>query len=279
MKAIALTVAIALPGSLFAETVSVPSGTRIFIELEQEVTSKKKHNRSGNIVRARVWRDVVVDGRTVVETGAYVFVKIGEITSAKVAGIKGHIELEALQVTAIDGSDIELTGGYDQSGKGRMALSISLAVFIFLPLIFIKGKQAKLPPGTLFDATVTNETEIKISDSQPPPVKPEITSPLKVEVLYEILEQQVEEKITSIPLQIQMDGEPIYTAQITRVNDSKIKPIPLEIDDVSKVGDNIWVATATADLKPLGKHFTRGINRFVVDVDGTTDEVMLDLEL
>ena len=136
MKAIALTVAIALPGSLFAETVSVPSGTRVFIELDQEVTSKKKHNRTGNFVRAHVWRNVVVDGRTVIEAGAPAFVKIGEIKSAKVAGIKGQLELEALQVTAIDGADVDLEGGYDQSGKGRMALSISLAVFIFLPLIF-----------------------------------------------------------------------------------------------------------------------------------------------
>jgi hypothetical protein len=279
MRAVAVAVAIALPGSLFAETVSVPPGTRVFIELEQQVTSKKKFNQTGNIVRARVWRDVIVDGRTVVAAGAPAFVKIGEIKSAKVAGIKGHIELEALQVTAVDGADINLEGGYDHSGKGRMALSISLAVFIFLPLIFIKGKQAILPPGTLFDATTAAEAEIKIPESQPPRVFPVEISPLKVKVLYEILDQQVEKKITSLPLEIQMEGKPFSGARITEVNHAAIQPIPLELGDVTEVGVNTWIATATVKLKPLGKHFTRGINHFTVEVDGTTAEVMLDLEL
>lgn len=279
VKTIAVVVAIALPGALFAENVSVPSGTRVFLELEQQVTSKKKDNQTGNIVRARVWRDVVIDGRTVIASGAPAFVKIGEVKSAKVAGIKGHLELEALQVTAVDGAEINLEGGYDHSGNGRMALSISLAVFIFLPLIFIKGKQAVLPSGTLFDATTLADSEIDVPDSQPRRIVPVEESPLKVSVLYDILDQQVEKKITSLPLEIQMDGEPIYKAQVISVNHSRIKSIPLEIGDVSKVGGNVWVAAATVKLKPLGKHFTMGINHFTVDVDGTTAEVMLDLEL
>ena len=278
-KAMALTVALALPGSLFAENVAIPEGTRVFVELEQEVTSKKKNNLQGNIVKAHVWRDVVVDGHTVIEAESPVIVKISDIKPAKVAGQKGSVELEALQVESVDGSDLQLRGGYGQSGKGRMALSITLAVVIFIPLIFIKGKQAKLPPGTVFDAELNARTTVRIPDSEPARVWPAPAKALAVDVLYGILEQQVDDKIKDLPLEITRDGEPVYAARVTHVNEKQIKPIPVEIGDVSKVGDHTWVATASVALKPLGKHFTLGVNRFVVEADGLSDEVIFDLEL
>jgi hypothetical protein len=278
-RTIALTVALALPGSVFAQNVTVPEGTRVFVELDQQVTSKKKHNSPGNIVKAHVWRDVVIDGRTVIETGSSVIVKISAIKPAKIAGQKGAVELEALQVSSVDGSDVQLSGGYGQSGKGRMALAITLAVVVFIPLIFIKGKQAKLPPGTVFDAELKAETTVRIPADQPPPVKPEPKKQLEVSVLYEILEEQVDTKISGIPLQIQRQGEPVYSAKVTHVNEKKIKAIPVNISDVSKVGEKTWVATASVALKPLGKHFTPGVNRFVVEADGLSDEVLFDLEL
>ena len=61
---VAFVLAAWLPGTLVAETISVPFGTRVFIELDQRVTSKKKHNRPGSFVTAHVWRDVVVNGQT-----------------------------------------------------------------------------------------------------------------------------------------------------------------------------------------------------------------------
>lgn len=278
-RTIALAVALALPGSVFAQNVTVPEGTRVFVELDQQVTSKRKHNRPGNIVKAHVWRDVVINGRTVIHSGSPVIVKISDIKPAKVAGQKGTVELEALQVSSVDGSDIQLSGGYGQSGKGRMALSITLAVVVFIPLIFIKGKQAKLPPGTVFDAELKTEATVRIPATQPPPVQPEPKKPLEISVLYGILEDQVDTKITAIPLQIQREGEPVYSAKVTHINEKKIKAIPVDIGDVSKVGANIWVATASVALKPLGKHFTPGVNRFVVEVHGLSDEVLFDLEL
>ena len=48
----------------------------------------------------------MVEGRTVAKAGTPVMVKKGHIKPAKVAGIKGKVELEALQVTAIDGADL-----------------------------------------------------------------------------------------------------------------------------------------------------------------------------
>jgi hypothetical protein len=280
VSVVAFVLAAWLPGTLVAETVSVPFGTRVFIELDQKVTSKKKHNRPGSFVTAHVWRDVVVNGRTVVKAGTPAMVQIGHIKPAKVAGIKGHVELVALHVTAVDGGDLMLTGGYDQSGKSLTALSVTLAVVIFVPLIFLKGKQAKLQPGTVFDAMVSQPTEIKIDDSKPVKIRLARTKPLTVTIPYKQLEgADAQKEMKDLPLRITVEGDMIQGPRVVKVNDVAIEPIPIVVGQARSEEEGYLTADATVNLKALGKHFTQGFNNFTVDVGGRTDDVMLDLEL
>ena len=288
VKALALALIVSLPSTVIAETVNVPFGTRVFIELDQRVTSKKKHNRPGSLVRAHVWRDVVVNGKTVVAAGTPVMVQIGAIKGAKVAGIKGHVELKALQVSAIDGSDLMLTGGYDKSGKSLMALSITLAAVVFVPLIFLKGKQAKLEPGSVFDATVFQATEVRVEDTGPAKIRlTNLLKPLTVAVVYEELEGKSENEIKTLPMLmtvegpklLTVDGDMIVSARVIEVNGKAIEPIPITVTKATQVDESHQNARAEVNLRALGKHFTRGINRFTVQVGDVTDEVILDIEL
>jgi hypothetical protein len=288
VKALALALSISLPSTVIAETVNVPSGTRVFIELDQRVTSKKKHNRPGSFVQAHVWRDVVVNGKTVVAAGTPVMVQIGAIKGAKVAGIKGHVELKAVQVSAVDGADLVLTGGYDKTGKSLMALSITLAAVVFVPLIFLKGKQAKLEPGTVFDSMVSQAREVKVEDSSPGKIRlTNLFKPLAVDIVYEELEGKSEKEIKTLPMLLTVegprlltvDGDIIDSARVTQVNGNAIEPIPVSLTEATQVDESHQNARAEVDLKALGKHFTRGINRFTVQVGDVSDEVILDVEL
>jgi len=278
-KALALALAILVPGTGFAETVNVRFGTRVFIQLDQRVTSKKKHNRPGSFVFAHVWRDVVVNGKTVVEAGTPAMVQIGEIKGAKVAGIKGFVELKALQVLAVDGQDLMLTGGYDQSGKSLMALSIALAAVILVPLIFIKGKQAKLETGTVFDAMVSQPAEVQVEDSTPVKISIGHTQPLTVEVRYKELEGNTKKDLKALPLQLTLEGDVIDNARVVSVNANPIAPIPLTGFAGRPCEEGCVCVDAEVNIKALGKHFSKGYNRFVVQVGEFTDEVLLDVEL
>jgi len=278
-KALALALAILVPGTLIAETVKVPFGTRVFIQLDQRITSKKKHNRPGSFVNAHVWRDVVVNGKTVVTAGTLVMVQVGEIKGAKVAGIKGHVELKALQVLAVDGGDLMLTGGYDQSGKSLMALSITLAVVIFVPLIFIKGKQAKLESGTVFDAMVSQPTEVQVEDSSRVKISIGHTGPLSVEVRYKELEGTSEKDMKTLPLQLTVEGDVIENPRVISVNENPIAPIPITTVAARPCEEGFTCVDAEVNIKALGKHFSKGFNRFTIQVGEFTDEVMLDVEL
>mgnify|MGYP000470569611 CR=1 FL=1 len=82
-RCVAIILVTLLPGVLCAETVPVPAGTRVFLELDQEVVSKKNRNRPGSYVKAHVWSDVVVDGHTVIAAGTPALVQVGKIKGAE----------------------------------------------------------------------------------------------------------------------------------------------------------------------------------------------------
>jgi hypothetical protein len=154
VQAVSVVMAFLLPTAVFAQTAIIPTGTPVYGELDQQVVSKKKKFNVGDIVRAHAWRNVVVNGRVVIKAGAPMVLRVKHLKTAKIAGIKGDLDLEAISVRAADGSDIMLDGGYDKSGKGRKVLSITLFALVAWPLIFIKGKAARLPAGTVFDSAV-----------------------------------------------------------------------------------------------------------------------------
>ena len=264
-----------LPLPVIAETVTIPFGTTVFCELDEQVTSRKKETSEGDLVRAHVWKDVWVGGQLVIEAGTPVYVRVSEVKKARIAGRKGILELEALNVQAVDGHDVPLDGGYDKSGRGRMGLSISLAAVVAWPLIFLKGKQAILEPGTIFDSMVRSPVEIEVPESQASRPVLTVPRPLEVVVLYDDLDP--DSKIKSLPLELRFEdeGEEVTSAVVVSVNDQEIEPLALECTGPPEAG----VLPCSVDFKQISKHFTHGMNRFEVRAGEHTAEVLLEIEL
>jgi hypothetical protein len=273
---IALVAVFSFSVSVHAEFITLPEGTTIYGELDQTVTSKKKKFSEGDIVRARVWRNVVVRGNTVVSAGAPMMVRISRLKKAKVAGIKGDLELEAISTRTSDGTTVLLDGGYDKSGKGRKTLSITLGLLVAWPLIFIKGKQAELTPGTIFDATVQSDFEVYIEGKSIPKIKLGGNGATSVNVLLDAMDS--EGKSNNLPIEIVHEGSTLSQVNVVTVNDEKIDPIFVELGRTNIDGDKRTVR-GDINLKKLGKFFRKGINRFEVDVAGERVEVVMDVEL
>lgn len=265
-----------MPTIAIAETVTVPFGTTVFCELEQRITTKKKAPEGveeGDIVRAHVWKDVYVDRRVVITAGTPVYTRVSEMKKARIAGRKGQLELEVLNVQAVNGRDVPLEGGYDKSGRGRMGLSIALAAVVAWPLIFLKGKQAWLEPGTIFDSIVRSPMEIELEDLPEEIPTLTIAPPFVVAIPYD--EMDPDAKLKELPLLIQLDEGSLSQATIVSVNDQEIPPIQVKI--VGQRSEGLY--NAVVDFKVLSKHFTKGMNRFEVQVGEDTAEVLLEIEL
>lgn len=268
--------AVLLPAAaLPASTVTIPFGTTIFCEMDQAVTTRQKEAyavQTGDIVQAHVWKDVWVDGRIVIAAGTPVYAKVDRMKKARMAGQKGYLTIEVLNAQAVDRTDVPIDGGYDRSGKGRMGVTIGLAVALAWPFVFIKGKNVFLEPGTIFDAVVRAATEVEVPDVAPA-VPVDAARDFQVEVDYGELD--LDRKIKVLPLIIQVAEEDLGRARIVSVNGSEISPVQINLlgDDVEKDRYKAHVY-----FKQLSKYFSRGMNRFEVEVGQMRAEVVLEIE-
>jgi hypothetical protein len=264
-----------VPGIGAGATLTIPSGTKLYGELEQQITSNEKEFSVGQKVQGRVWRNVTVNGQTVIAAGAPMVLQISSITRRKIAGRGGDVKVAAMSVTAVDGSEINLDGGYDKSAGNRIALAASLSALVLWPLIFIRGKEAVLDVGTVFDASVPANTSIGVADDRPRTIRIQHASNLAVDVLYD----EVEEKSKALPMKLTMcDQAWVGAASVTQVNEKEIPALQLDLGPPSAAGQ-CNSAHATVGMKELSSHFARGINRFTVSAGSESVEVVLDVEM
>jgi hypothetical protein len=265
----------ALPA--YSATVTIPSGTRVYGALDQEVTSNQKDFSVGDTVRGHAWRNVAVGGQTVIAAGAPMTLRISDIKKRRIAGRGGDVKVQAVSVTGVDGQEISLDGGYDKEAGHRTALAASLSALVAWPLIFIRGKEAVLEPGTVFDASVPANTAVAVAGAgdRPPVLRLGGASGLAVDVLAD----EMGEKAKELPLGVTVCGQAWPgSASVTEVNEQKIDPIPVALEAASPDGA-CSAARGLVPIKELTSHFVRGINRFSVTSGGESVEVILDVEM
>jgi hypothetical protein len=257
-----------------SQAITIPAGTKVLGELDQQVTSDVKKFEVGDIVRGHVWRNVVVEGQTVIQAGAPMTLRVADITKRKIAGRGGDVEVQAVSVNAVDGTEIFLDGGYDKQGSHRTGLSASLSALVFWPAIFIRGKEAVLEPGTVFDASVPANTRVATQERSRT-IRLNAATALSVEVLYD----EMDEKSKDLPLRIEICREgPTTSVEIRDVNDAPITPIQVAVETTEQQGA-CTIGKGAVELKTLSAHFRRGINRFTVANGTDAAEVVLDIEM
>ena len=62
------------------------------------------------------------------------------------------------------------------------------------------------------------------------------------------------------------------------VNEKEVPSIPLAFTTSGELED-CFELRATIDLEKLAKHFTKGINRFVIEAGELSTEIILEIEL
>lgn len=275
-RILCLILALLMPAAaLPARTVEVPFGTTVYCELDQPVTTRQKEAhavQTGDIVRAHVWKDVWVDGGVVIAAGTPVYAKVDRMKKARLAGQKGDLEIEVLSVQSVDRGEIPIDGGYDRSGKGRMGVTIGLAVALAWPFVFIKGKNVFLEPGTIFDAMVRASTEVELPEGSMK-ARPSVGPTFEVSVDYGAFNPR--KKLKELPLVIHLAEHELSRISIVKVNDQEI--VPIQVSLLKEIGSGRY--RGAVDYKVLGKHFTRGMNRFEVAMGEERAEVLFEYEL
>ncbi len=256
------------------QVVVIPQGTVVFGELEERLVSNDNKYRVGYPVDAHVWKDVVVDGHTVIAAGTKMTMRISRIRERSAGGRGGAIEVMAVSVKARDGSEITLKGGYDQQGEDRTGLVRGVSMVLW-PAAFLPGRRAVLDVGTVFDASIPANTRVTVPSGDAPVAPVEEKPDLRIDIQYD----DIDEREGRLPFVLTLCNKPyVREASITAVNDEKIRPILVTITS-GKQGDPCHEFMARANLKALQEHFKAGINRFSVTMSGAVGTVLLNVEM
>jgi hypothetical protein len=264
-----------------AASVKLPTSTRVYVATKEDLIAKGDRVRQGQSVRAEVWRDVVIGGHVLIAAGTPVIAKVDQVKQRQIAGVKGTMTIGAYETESIDGQSVQLSGGYHKEGKSRMALSITLGVLFILP-IFIPGKAAELPAGTVFDAYIDRNWQIDTGESVQTR-KVDLSymgAEISAELLYEKFEEV--EKPKYFEFQISVPQGVSSNFVIDRVNSETIDPIKLKsISEI--VEDDELVVNAQVKIKTLLKKFAKGINTIeIANSDGDeriSTKLIIDIEI
>lgn len=282
-----LSASLLLPhGVAFANTAEkvLPQGTRIYLVTDKEVTSKRGESDVGTVVPCRVWRDVEHEGTVFIKGGAMAACRVDKVKRRNMGGKEGEIAIGGVDTRSIDGQQIMLSGGYNKEGSGRKAVVWTVGLLLLWPVLFVPGGQAELPPGTVFDVTTVNDLRLKVEASAGvAPARINLSSlagGLSAEVMLDDLLSQ--QKPETLRLKLSKDAPMPSELVVDSVNGKTVGAIPVKL--VAPVEtDGTVEATGEIRLKPLAKHFQKGINRFEVSYqDGDTraaTEVILDVQM
>lgn len=257
-----------------AASVLLPEGTVVFGQLDEKITSNTRKFRVGFEPYGHVWKDVVVNGITLIEAGTSLNLRISRLDPRGIGGDGASIEIMAISVEAMDGTEVDLQGGYGQQTPDRYGLSRALGAVLW-PASFIPGRRAVLEEGLVFDMEIPRDVYIEVPDELVPTLNLAPTGGLSAEIDYASFRQRT----GRIPLEIRLcDGDWTNDVKVGRVNERKVSSVPVNV--TSRIyADNCDVAQATIDVDAISKHFDKGINRFTVVVGDLETEVVLNVEM
>jgi hypothetical protein len=117
----------------------------------------------GQTIPATCGFAIKIDGEEVVSQGAEARVRVVQASNPKILGRPGQLMLEAISVTSVDGQEIPLRSSpITATGEDKSTISLVVGIFLCFPVLFMKGGEAILPPGSTLDAFVVSDVEVEI---------------------------------------------------------------------------------------------------------------------
>lgn len=279
----ALQMTLVPAGSALAATAgTLDPGTRLFLTLDEGVSSARGGDDVGTIVRCRVWRDVESRGVVFIKAGTPAVCRVDKVKRRNMGGTEGSVSIGGVETHSVDGQTVMLSGGYNKEGAGHKVVVWTVGLLLLWPVLFVPGGNAELPPGTVFDADTVNALKLEDAAAAAPRVLnlTSLNAGLGAEfMLDDFMEQPKHE---TFRIKLSKDAQLPTKLVIDNVNGKPVEAMPLALTNVA-VKDGEATGVGEIKAKTLAKYFVRGINRFEVayDDNGTrkSTEVVMEVQM
>jgi|TARA_Y100000294_G_scaffold169222_2_gene180102 hypothetical protein len=144
------------------EIVKLKVGTPVLVTLAETVSSENKS--LGDSIVFEVARDVIVNDKVVVRSGANARGEVLAITQQGYVGQEGKITISINDVEAVDGQRVRLRATSQKEGEGKMGSTLALSVVICPLFLLTKGQEAEIPAGSEFKVYVDYGADIEVEE-------------------------------------------------------------------------------------------------------------------
>lgn len=279
----ALQAAWAPPSVSMAATPVLDPGTRLYLMLDEAVSSARGGGDVGTLVRCRVWRDVESRGVVFIKAGTPATCRVDKVKRRNMGGTEGKVSVGGVETRSVDGQTVMLSGGYGKDGSGRKAVVWTVGILLLWPVLFVPGGNAELAPGTVMDVSTVNTLRLAETEQASAPRVVNLTSlgaGLTAEFMMDDFLDQPKHEVFRI--KIAKDGAMPSQLVIDNVNGKGVEAMPMTLEKIV-VKDDASEAVAEIKAKTLAKHFTRGINRFEIAYteggERKATEVIMDVQM
>lgn len=280
----ALQMVLAPASSAMAATPGVlEPGARLFLTLDEGVSSARGGDDVGTIVRCRVWRDVESRGVVFIKAGSPATCRVDKVKRRNMGGTEGAVSVGGVETRSVDGQLVMLSGGYNKEGAGHKAVVWTVGILLLWPVLFVPGGNAELPPGTVFDVTTVNDIKLAEAAATSAPRVVNLSglgAGLSADFMLDDFMDQP--KHDTFRIKVAKDGGLPAKLFIDSVNGKTVEAMPLAVTNVA-VKDGEATGVAEIKAKTLAKYFARGINRFEVAYEEggarKSVEVVMDVQM
>jgi len=145
-----------------AEKVILKAGTPVILSLEKSISTDTAN--VGDLVDLVVVREVKIDGKTVIETGAMARGEVSAVEKKGAIGKPGKISIAVKSVAAVDGKNVPLRATLTREGKGKETTALLVGLILcILGLFLIKGENGVITSGSEIKAYVDYDVEFEFN--------------------------------------------------------------------------------------------------------------------
>ncbi len=142
-----------LPGHVY-----IPKGTKLKMELAEDVTSKK--SKKNQTVKMMLSENLIINNVIIIPKGTIGTAFLSEARKAGGFGRKGRLGVEGREIKTLNNITVPLTGGINAAGKtdgGAAAVAVAVSL---VGGVFMKGTNAEYPAGTEFTVEVKDDVDL-----------------------------------------------------------------------------------------------------------------------
>jgi len=145
---------------LHAKEVTIPNGAVVPVKTTQQLSSDQL--TVGQEVILNVAQAVKVKGQTVIAAGAPVYASVEEAKKGQMAGIPGSVVIAVKSTTAVDGSNIILTGSLTNKADSEVGGTVAVGVILCPLALLNKGDDGTIPVGAQIRSMTMGEFPVEI---------------------------------------------------------------------------------------------------------------------